>query len=97
MRRRATVRLHWLNAVFLFVLADGGKTAVRVCVAGVAGAVVLGARTLGRALPGPEARVLLLALLAVTLLHGVFNLWRQTALGDGARHRVTPRAIHHIL
>lgn len=61
------------------------------------GAVVLGAQTLGRALPGPEARVLLMALLAVTLLHGVFNLWRHTALGDGALRRITPRAIHHIL
>ncbi|MDT8328782.1 MAG: hypothetical protein RQ750_15595 [Roseovarius sp.] len=140
MRRRATIALHWLNAsLLLFVLADGGKTAVLawVYVSGALsmsllalvfglmngpgpkleglfrrlhpwlhrliyalmawGAVALGAQGLGRALPGPEARVLLMALLAVTLLHGVFNLWRHTALGDGALRRITPRAIHHIL
>ncbi len=61
------------------------------------GAVALLAETLAMPLPGPEARTLLLALLAVTALHATFNLWRHTALGDGALRRITPRAIHHIL
>jgi hypothetical protein len=61
------------------------------------GAVALLAETLGHPLPGPTARTLLLSLLAVTALHAVFNLWRHTALGDGALRRITPRAIHHIL
>lgn len=60
-------------------------------------AVALAAQTLGRPLPGPEARSLLLALLAAGLLHATFNLWRHTALGDGALRRITPRAVHHIL
>ncbi|MEQ8901376.1 MAG: hypothetical protein RID11_12775 [Roseovarius sp.] len=61
------------------------------------GAVALLAETLATPLPGPTARTLLLTLLATTALHAVFNLWRHTALGDGALRRITPRAIHHIL
>ena len=61
------------------------------------GAVALVAETFALALPGPGARTLLLALLAVAALHAVFNLWRHTALGDGALRRITPRAVHHIL
>lgn len=61
------------------------------------GTVALVAETFALRLPGPEARTLLLALLAATALHAVFNLWRHTALGDGALRRITPRAIHHIL
>ena len=61
------------------------------------GAVALVAETFALPLPGPEARRLLLALLAVAALHAVFNLWRHTALMDGALRRITPRAIHHIL
>ena len=61
------------------------------------GAVALVAETFALPLPGPEARTFLLALLAVAALHAVFNLWRHTALMDGALRRITPRAIHHIL
>lgn len=61
------------------------------------GALALGAEALDRPLPGPAARSLLLALLAASLLHATFNLWRHTALGDGALRRMTPRALHHIL
>jgi hypothetical protein len=61
------------------------------------GAVALLAEGLARPLPGPEARTLLLALLAAALIHAVFNLWRHTALGDGALRRMVPRALHHIL
>ena len=61
------------------------------------GAVALVAETFSLPLPGPEARRFLLALLAVAALHAVFNLWRHTALMDGALRRITPRAIHHIL
>ncbi len=140
MRRRATITLHWLNAMLLlFVLADGGTTlwlsltyaisALAMCALALAlglmngpgpglqgvlralqpwlhravylllgwGAIALVAQAASRPLPGPEAHALLLALLAVTLLHAVFNLWRHTALGDGALRRITPRAIHPIL
>lgn len=61
------------------------------------GAAALLAQTLTRPLPGPSARTLLLALLAAALLHAVFNLWRHTALGDGALRRITPRSLHNIL
>lgn len=61
------------------------------------GAAALGAEALGRPLPGPAARSLLLALLAAGLLHATFNLWRHTALGDGALRRIVPRPLHHIL
>lgn len=61
------------------------------------GALALGAQTLGHPLPGPSARTLLMALLAASLLHATFNLWRHTALGDGVLRRMTPRAMHHIL
>jgi hypothetical protein len=61
------------------------------------GVVALVAGTFSLPLPGPEARTLLLVLLAAAALHAVFDLWRHTALGDGALRRITPRAIHHIL
>jgi hypothetical protein len=61
------------------------------------GALVLAAETLGRPLPGPSARQLLLSLLAASALHAVFNLWRHTALGDGALRRITPKSLHEIL
>jgi len=61
------------------------------------GAMALVAETVGLPLPGPQARTLLLALLAAVALHAVFNLWRHTALGDGALRRITPRAILPIL
>jgi cytochrome b561 len=61
------------------------------------GAVALLAETVAGPLPGPSARVLLLTLLAAALIHSIFNLWRHTALGDGALRRMTPRFLHHIL
>ena len=36
-------------------------------------------------------------MLSASSLHAVFHLWRQTALGDGALRRITPRALHGIL
>lgn len=36
-------------------------------------------------------------LLTVGALHAVFQLWRHTALGDGALRRITPSSVHHIL
>ncbi|WGH79098.1 hypothetical protein [Jannaschia ovalis] len=41
----------------------------------------------------PAARPLLLALLGAAALHGVFNLWRASVLGDGAFRAMLPRAI----
>lgn len=34
---------------------------------------------------------------AVGTLHGLFHLWRHTALGDGALRRMTPRRLHRYL
>lgn len=41
-------------------------------------------------IPGPEARTVLMILLGTGLLHGVFHLWRTTALNDGALRRMLP-------
>ncbi|MEO0390910.1 MAG: hypothetical protein AAF218_08205 [Pseudomonadota bacterium] len=30
-------------------------------------------------------------------LHGIFHLWRHTALGDGALRRILPKAMHGML
>jgi len=73
----------WLHRGIYGLLGWGGRA--------------LAAEAFGTSLPGPTARTLLLTLLAVTALHAVFNLWRHTALGDGALRRITPRRIHHIL
>ncbi|MEX0340198.1 MAG: hypothetical protein AB3N11_14300 [Arenibacterium sp.] len=36
------------------------------------------------------------ALVGAGSLHGIFHLWRHTALGDGAFRRMTPRALHGV-
>lgn len=36
-------------------------------------------------------------LLGAASLHGVFHLWRHTALGDGALRRMTPTFLHKML
>ncbi|MCR9114868.1 MAG: hypothetical protein NXH84_16440 [Rhodobacteraceae bacterium] len=59
--------------------------------------VALAAGSLGAPLPGPEARTLLLALGAASLGHGIFHLWRHTALCDGALRRITPQVLHKHL
>jgi cytochrome b561 len=43
------------------------------------------------------ARVIFLLTLGLGLLHGIFHLWRHTALGDGALRNITPRLMHGIL
>jgi superoxide oxidase len=43
------------------------------------------------------ARVIFLLTLGLGLLHGIFHLWRHTALGDGALRNITPRMMHGIL
>ena len=52
---------------------------------------------LGHALPGPGLPALYFYLLSASALHGIFHLWRHTALGDGALRRITPRAVHGML
>ena len=50
--------------------------------------------------PGPlsgPARSMALATLAAGSLHGIFHLWRHTALGDGALRNMTPRFLHGLL
>lgn len=51
----------------------------------------------GTTLPGPTPRTLMVVLFAASALHGIFNLWRHTALGDGALRRMTPKALHGML
>lgn len=63
---------------------------VWVCTDALAGLV-------GRPLPGPEARTLLILLLGASSLHGLFHLWRHTVLCDGALRRITPRMMHGML
>lgn len=48
------------------------------------------AAEIGRPLPGPDTRSTLLIVLSAGLLHGIFNLWRSTALNDGALRRMLP-------
>ena len=50
---------------------------------------VLGSE-IGFLLPGPDTRTTLLIVLSTGLLHGIFNLWRSTALNDGALRRMLP-------
>ena len=40
------------------------------------------------------ARPLLIATLGLSALHGVFNLWRSSVLGDGSLRRMTPKVLH---
>ena len=59
--------------------------------AALLGLYVVGA---GMALFGwPLARPVLIATLGAGALHGVFNAWRASVLGDGAFRRMTPRAL----
>jgi hypothetical protein len=48
-------------------------------------------------LPGPSMAELYFYLLSVSSLHGIFHLWRHTALGDGALRRITPKSMHGML
>ncbi|WP_300032242.1 hypothetical protein [uncultured Roseobacter sp.] len=48
---------------------------------------------IGTPLPGPAPRDLLITLMGAGLLHGIFNLWRSSALGDGALRRMLPGAV----
>lgn len=52
---------------------------------------------LDRALPGPNARTLVLILAAAATAHAIFHLWRHTALRDGALRRIVPRVFHKHL
>lgn len=45
----------------------------------------------------PDLSRLYVGLLGIGMLHGIFNLWRHTALGDGVLRRMTPRALHGML
>lgn len=47
--------------------------------------------------PGPKLEDWLMYLLSVAALHGIFHLWRHTALGDGVLRRMTPKALHKSL
>ncbi|MCR9127425.1 MAG: hypothetical protein NXH82_15035 [Rhodobacteraceae bacterium] len=60
-------------------------------------AVAAAARALGLALPGPGVADLCFAAVGAGMLHGVFNLWRHTSLGDGALRRMMPRRLHGML
>lgn len=55
------------------------------------------AAAIGTTLPGPTPRDLMVTLFAASALHGIFHLWRHTALGDGALRRMTPESLHGML
>lgn len=60
-------------------------------------AVALNAAELaGLILPG-RAWTALLLLLGAGALHGIYHMWRHTALNDGALRRMTPRIWHKHL
>ena len=60
-------------------------------------AAAYGAEWYGQPLPGPTGREMIPAVLAATMLHAVYHMWRHTTLLDGALRLMTPKAIHHIL
>lgn len=60
-------------------------------------AVVLNATALLDLTPLRWAWNSLLALLGVGTIHGIFHLWRHTALNDGALRMITPRFWHKHL
>lgn len=61
----------------------------------VAGATI-GAQ-LGYDIPGPTLPEMYFYLMSASALHGIFHLWRHTALGDGALRRITPASMHGML
>ena len=67
-------------------------------VASAACAVIVAAEALGRPLPGPvDGSLAQMGLFCCGALHGIYHLWRHTALGDGALRIITPRALHRYL
>ncbi len=52
---------------------------------------------LGWGTAGIRLSDLYFVLMSVASLHGIFHLWRHTALGDGAFRRMTPKALHGLL
>ncbi|MEL6451937.1 MAG: hypothetical protein AAFQ19_11800 [Pseudomonadota bacterium] len=52
---------------------------------------------LGGSWGGPGLPDLYFYLMSAASLHGIFHLWRHTALGDGALRRITPKALHGSL
>lgn len=59
-------------------------------------ATLTAAELLGLTAPGP-AWTALLILLVTGLFHGIFHLWRHTALFDGALRIMSPRVLHKYL
>ncbi|MEX0280626.1 MAG: hypothetical protein AB3N13_05475 [Arenibacterium sp.] len=45
---------------------------------------------------GLTLETLWFTLIGAGMLHGIFHLWRHTALGDGALRRMTPKTLHGI-
>lgn len=44
-----------------------------------------------------STRIVAILTLGAGLLHGVFHLWRHTALGDGALRNMVPKSMHGML
>ncbi|MGR3483931.1 MAG: hypothetical protein ACU0BF_01170 [Paracoccaceae bacterium] len=65
--------------------------------AGLAASAALTAAELVGLIGAGPAFASVVALLGAGLLHGLFHLWRHTALRDGALRTITPRAIHGVL
>ncbi|MBV0913904.1 hypothetical protein [Anianabacter salinae] len=62
---------------------------------GAASVLIAGAE-MGLVAPG-HGRRLVLILMAAGTLHGVYHMWRHTALNDGALRTMLPRAWHKHL
>lgn len=60
-------------------------------------AVALNAAELAGLMAPGRARSALLLLLGAGALHGIYHLWRHTALNDGALRQMTPRVWHRHL
>ena len=63
---------------------------------GIVAALTLWAQIGGMPDPGTLAN-LYVYLIAASALHGIFHLWRHTALNDGALRRITPTTMHGML
>ena len=68
--------------------------AMYVLLAGVAALTLI--ELVGATQPFDLRRVYFVTL-SLASLHGVFHMWRHTALGDGALRRMAPRTLHNML
>ena len=81
------VWMNIINARLLFGVRAGPRVLLGAA-AGIASVTVIESQVTGRALT---------VLLFLGLLHGLFHLWRHTALFDGALRVILPKFMHGVL